>query len=139
MVTRWIAALAAFLIVAAIGVVLAGGIPEVGEADPVTFAFQAVANVLALILGAALLAAIAYAVVERIQTGSNAQVNPVHDADADPDPDRDCAEHHPRPDRRGGAEDPDLPRLIGTILAACAGGPWPAWPLGFSPTCCGRT
>ena len=73
MVTRWIAALAAFLIVAAIGVVLVGGIPEVGEADPVTFAFQAVANVLALILGAALLAAIAvYLVVERIQTGSNA-------------------------------------------------------------------
>jgi hypothetical protein len=75
MVTRWIAALAAFLIVAAIGVVLAGGIPEAGEADPVTFAFQAVANVLALILGAALLAAIAvYLVVERIQTGSNASV-----------------------------------------------------------------
>jgi hypothetical protein len=75
MVIRWIAALVAFLIVAAAGVVLAGGIPEAGEADPVTFAFQAVADVLALILGVALLAAIAvYLVVERVQTGTIASV-----------------------------------------------------------------
>lgn len=75
MVIRWIAAAAAFVIVAAIGVVVAGGIPQAGEADPVTFAFQAVADVLALILGVALLVAIAvYLVVERIQTGSNASL-----------------------------------------------------------------
>lgn len=75
MVIRWVAAFAAFLIVAAAGVALAGGIPDAGEADPVTFAFQAVANVLALILGVALLAAIAvYLVVERFQTGTIASV-----------------------------------------------------------------
>ena len=75
MVIRWIVAVVAFLIVAAIGVAVAGGFPEAGEADPVTFAFQAVADVLALILGVALLAAIAvYLVVERIQTGANASV-----------------------------------------------------------------
>ena len=75
MLVRWIAALVAFVVVAAAGVVLAGGIPDAGEADPVTFAFQAVADVLALILGVALLVAIAaYLVVERIQTGSNASL-----------------------------------------------------------------
>jgi hypothetical protein len=76
MVVRWIAALIAFLVVVAAGVVLAGGIPDPGEADPITFAYQAVANVLALILGVALLGAIAvYLVVERIQTGANASVS----------------------------------------------------------------
>ena len=75
MVIRWIAALVAFLIIAGVGVALAGGIPEAGEADPVTFAFQAVANVLALILGVALLGAIVvYLIAERIQTGSNASL-----------------------------------------------------------------
>ncbi|HET7521475.1 MAG TPA: hypothetical protein VFK61_08060, partial [Candidatus Limnocylindria bacterium] len=69
MVVRWIAALVTFAVVAAVGVAIAGGIPESGEADPVTFAFQQVANVLALILGIALLAAIAvYLVIERMQT-----------------------------------------------------------------------
>ena len=76
MVARWIAAVVAFLVVVAAGVVLAGGIPEAGEADPITFAYQAVADVLALILGVALLVAIAaYLVVERIQTGANASVS----------------------------------------------------------------
>lgn len=75
MLVRWIAALVAFVVVVAIGIAMAGGIPDPGEADPFTFAFQAVANVLALILGIALLVAIAvYLVVERIQTGSNASV-----------------------------------------------------------------
>ena len=75
MVIRWAAAIVAFLVVAGIGVVLAGGFPEAGEPDPVTFAFQAVADVLALILGVALLAGIGvYLVVERIQTGSIASV-----------------------------------------------------------------
>jgi hypothetical protein len=75
MVVRWVAALVAFLIIAAAGVALAGGIPDPGEADPVTFAFQAVADVLALILGVALLGAIVvYLVAERIQTGSNASL-----------------------------------------------------------------
>jgi hypothetical protein len=75
MIVRWIAGLAVFVVVAAAGVALAGGIPDSGEADPVTFAFQAVADVLALILGVALLVAIAaYLVVERIQTGANASV-----------------------------------------------------------------
>ena len=75
MVVRWIAALVAFLVVVAAGVVLAGGIPDPGEADPVTFAYQAVADVLALVLGVALLGAIAvWLIVERIQTGANASV-----------------------------------------------------------------
>jgi energy-coupling factor transport system substrate-specific component len=75
MIIRWVAALVAFLIVAAVGVALAGGIPESGEADPATFAFQAVADVLALILGVALLAAIlVYLVAERLQTGANASL-----------------------------------------------------------------
>ncbi len=75
MLVRWIAALAAFGIVVAVGIAMAGGIPDAGEADPVTFAFQAVADVIALILGIALLVAIAvYLVVERIQTGTNASV-----------------------------------------------------------------
>jgi hypothetical protein len=75
MAVRWIAALVAFLVVVIAGIVLAGGFPDPGEADPVTFAYQAVADVLALILGIALLIAIAvYLVVERIQTGSNASV-----------------------------------------------------------------
>jgi hypothetical protein len=75
MVIRWVAALVAFIIIAGVGVALAGGIPDAGEADPVTFAFQAVANVLALILGVALLAAIVvYLIAERIQTGSNASL-----------------------------------------------------------------
>jgi hypothetical protein len=75
MVVRWIAALITFVVVAALGVVIAGGIPEAGSADPVTFAFQQVANVLALILGIALLAAIAvYLVVERMQTGANPSI-----------------------------------------------------------------
>lgn len=75
MIVRWIAALVAFGLVTAAGVIVAGGIPDAGEADPVTFAFQAVADVLALILGIALLVAIAaYLVVERIQTGSNTSI-----------------------------------------------------------------
>jgi energy-coupling factor transport system substrate-specific component len=75
MVVRWIAALVAFLVVVTAGVVLAGGIPDPGEADPVTFAYQAVADVLALVLGVALLGAIAvWLIVERIQTGANASV-----------------------------------------------------------------
>ena len=75
MLVRWIAALVAFVVVAAAGVVLAGGIPDAGEADPVTFAFQAVADVLALILGIALLVSIGvYLLMERVQTGSNASV-----------------------------------------------------------------
>lgn len=72
MLVRWIAALVAFAVVVAAGIAMAGGIPDPGEADPFTFAFQAVADVLALILGVALLVAMAvYLVVERIQTGSN--------------------------------------------------------------------
>ena len=75
MVVRWIAALVAFFVVVAAGVVLAGGIPDPGEQDPITFAYQAVADVLALVLGVALLAAIVvYLVAERIQTGANASV-----------------------------------------------------------------
>ncbi len=75
MVVRWLAALVAFVVVVAAGIVLAGGIPDAGEADPVTFAYQAIADVLALILGVALLAAIAvYLIVERIQTGSVASL-----------------------------------------------------------------
>jgi hypothetical protein len=73
MVIRWVAAIIAFIVVAGAGIVLAGGIPDPGEADPITFAFQAVADVLALILGVALLAAVVvYLVVERLQTGANA-------------------------------------------------------------------
>jgi hypothetical protein len=76
MAVRWTAALVAFLVILAVGVVLAGGIPDSGEADPITFAYQAVADVLALILGVALLGAIAvYLVVERIQTGANASLS----------------------------------------------------------------
>lgn len=75
MLVRWIAAVVAFVAAAAVGIAMAGGIPDSGEADPVTFAFQAVADVLALILGIALLAAIAvHLVIERIQTGGNASV-----------------------------------------------------------------
>lgn len=75
MVVRWIAALVTFVLVGAVGVAIAGGIPESGEADPITFAFQQVANVLALILGVALLAAIAvYLAFERMQTGANASI-----------------------------------------------------------------
>ena len=75
MLVRWIAALVAFVVVVAAGIVIAGGIPEAGEADPVTFAYQAVADVLALTLGVALLVAIAvYLVVERIQTGTISSV-----------------------------------------------------------------
>ena len=71
MIIRWVAALVAFAIVVGAGVALAGGIPDPGEADPVTFAYQAVADVLALVLSVALLVAIAvYLVVERVQTGS---------------------------------------------------------------------
>lgn len=73
MVIRWIAALVTFVVVAAAGIALAGGFPEPGEQDPITFAFQAVADVLALILGVAMLAAVVvYLVVERLQTGANA-------------------------------------------------------------------
>jgi hypothetical protein len=75
MAVRWIAAVVAFLLVVLAGIALAGGIPQPGEQDPGTFAYQAVADVLALILGIALLAAIAvYLVVERIQTGANASL-----------------------------------------------------------------
>ena len=75
MLVRWIAAIVTFAVVVAGGVALAGGVPASGEADPVTFAFQEVADVLALILGVALLVAIAvYLVVERLQTGSVASV-----------------------------------------------------------------
>jgi hypothetical protein len=76
MAVRWIAAVIAFIVVVSVGVALVGGIPQTGEADPITFAFQAVADVLALILGVALLGAIAvYLIVERIQTGANASVS----------------------------------------------------------------
>ena len=75
MLVRWIAALVTFVVVASAGVALAGGVPSRGEADPVTFAFQQVADVLALILGLALLAAIAvYLLVELMQTGTVASV-----------------------------------------------------------------
>ena len=75
MLVRWIAAAVGFVVVVAVGIVMAGGIPQAGEADPVTFAFQAVADVLALVLGVALLIGIAiYLVLERIQTGTNASV-----------------------------------------------------------------
>jgi energy-coupling factor transport system substrate-specific component len=75
MAMRWIAALVAFGVVVIGGIVLAGGIPDPGEADPITFAYQAVADVLALILGIALLVAIAvFLVVERMQTGGNASL-----------------------------------------------------------------
>jgi len=72
---RTIGAAAAFALTAAIGVALAGGIPESGELDPVTFAYQAVANVLALILAIALLLAIlAYLAIEYIQTHKLASI-----------------------------------------------------------------
>ena len=72
---RLVAAIAAFLVVAAGGVVVAGGIPEAGEPDAVTFAYQAVANLVALILALALVAAIAaYLGVELLQTGRVASV-----------------------------------------------------------------
>jgi energy-coupling factor transport system substrate-specific component len=75
MIVRWIAALVTFAVVLAIGIALAGGIPESGTADPITFAFQEVADVLALLLGLSLLAAIAvYLVLERLQTGANASI-----------------------------------------------------------------
>src|SRR4029079_15697527 len=75
MLVRWSAALVTFVVVAAAGIALAGGIPEAGELDPITFAFQAVADVLALILGLSLLAAIAvYLILERVQTGANASL-----------------------------------------------------------------
>lgn len=75
MAMRWIAALVAFTVVVIGGIVLAGGIPDPGEADPITFAYQAVADVLALVLGIALLAAIVvFLAVERIQTGANASL-----------------------------------------------------------------
>ena len=75
MALRWIVALVAFVLVVIGGIALAGGIPNPGEADPITFAYQAVADVLALILGIALLAAIAvFLVVERVQTGANASL-----------------------------------------------------------------
>ncbi len=75
MVIRWVAALLAFVVVAAAGIALAGGFPEPGEPDPITFAFQAVADVLALILGVAMLVAVVvWLVVERIQTGANASI-----------------------------------------------------------------
>jgi len=75
MLVRWIAAIITFAVLVAAGVAVAGGVPASGEADPVTFAFQQVADVLALILGVALLVAIAvYLVVERLQTGSVASV-----------------------------------------------------------------
>jgi hypothetical protein len=70
--TRIVVAAVAFLIVAAIGIVLAGGIQQTGEQDPVTFAYHEVADVLALILAVSLIVAIvAYLVVERLQTGRN--------------------------------------------------------------------
>jgi energy-coupling factor transport system substrate-specific component len=66
---RFIAAAVAFLVVTAVGVVLAGGIQQPGEADPITFAYQAVANVLALILAVTMIVAIVtYLAVEWIQT-----------------------------------------------------------------------
>jgi energy-coupling factor transport system substrate-specific component len=75
MAMRWIAALVAFVVVVIGGIAVAGGIPDPGEADPITFAYQAVADVLALILGIALLAAITvFLVVERLQTGANASL-----------------------------------------------------------------
>ncbi|HEY8178898.1 MAG TPA: hypothetical protein VIH33_00735 [Candidatus Limnocylindria bacterium] len=75
MLVRWVAALVTFAVILAIGIAMGGGIPEAGEADPITFAFQQVADVLALILGLSLLASIAvYLIVERIQTGANASI-----------------------------------------------------------------
>ena len=75
MLVRWVAALVTFALVTAVGIAVAGGIPDSGEADPIYFAFQQVADVLALILGVALLVSIAvYLVVERIQTGTIASV-----------------------------------------------------------------
>src|SRR5918992_1231174 len=62
--TRIIAAVAVF-----IGVVVAGGIQQTGELDPITFAYHEVADVLALILAVALIVAIAaYLLVEWLQT-----------------------------------------------------------------------
>jgi hypothetical protein len=75
MIIRWVAAMVVFVVVVGAGIVIAGGFPEAGEADPVTFAYQAVADVLALVLGIAVLAAIAtYLVVERMQTGTVASL-----------------------------------------------------------------
>ena len=75
MLVRWVAALVTFALVTAVGIAVAGGIPDSGEADPIYFAFQQVADVLALILGVALLVSIAvYLVVERMQTGTIASV-----------------------------------------------------------------
>jgi hypothetical protein len=67
---RYLAALAAFIVIAAGGVLLFGEI-DPGAADPDTFAFQATANVLALVLAIALLLAlVVYGIVEYLQTGS---------------------------------------------------------------------
>lgn len=70
MIIRWVAGVVAFLAIAVIWIALIGGIPESGEADPVTGAFQRVADVLALVLAVALAVGIlAYLAVEFIQTG----------------------------------------------------------------------
>jgi energy-coupling factor transport system substrate-specific component len=60
---------AGFAAAAILGIVIAGGIPEAGEPDPVFFAFQAVANVLALILAVAVIVGVvAYLAVEYAST-----------------------------------------------------------------------
>ena len=68
-VIRVLGAAVAFLVVTAIGIVLAGGIQQTGEQDPVTFAYHEVADVLALILAVSMLVAIAtYLAIEWSQT-----------------------------------------------------------------------
>jgi len=67
--SRIIIAGLALLVTAAIGVLLAGGIQQTGEQDPVTFAYHEVADVLALILAVSMIVAIiVYLIVEWIQT-----------------------------------------------------------------------
>lgn len=69
--SRWLrilAAAAAFLVVAAIGIVVFGDV-RADEPDPITFAIQSVANILALILAvSAIVALVVYLGLEWIQT-----------------------------------------------------------------------
>ena len=90
---------------------VAGGIPT--AARPIrSIRVPGGGRLLALILGVALLVAIAvYLVVERIQTGTIAPSPASSHPHLRPHADRDRVEHHPGPDRRRRAEDPDLPRL----------------------------
>jgi hypothetical protein len=70
---RWlriVAAIGAFILITGIAVAVFGRFPE-DEPDPLTFAIQSVANILALILAvAALVALVVYLGLEWIQTGS---------------------------------------------------------------------